>query len=183
MRKYQRLLSRCLSVSQPVQSPLTTQVNLPKVDDALVKQQLLALRRSEPTALSVSDLIDFAENKEIGTAQQSFMFLKNELPIRLANILFELGILPEQIQKQPSAELIYSWYYTSFTELVKYREMDKIPDDFTDTLQTIVRRHDQVVETMAHAVLEYQHEFKKWSIKKFSRTGDRTQDLLRVKQT
>lgn len=39
----------------------------------------------------------------------SFSFLRQELPVRLANILKEIDILPERLVNTPSVQLVKSW--------------------------------------------------------------------------
>lgn len=39
----------------------------------------------------------------------SFSFLRQELPVRLANILKEIDILPQRLVNTPSVQLVKSW--------------------------------------------------------------------------
>lgn len=39
----------------------------------------------------------------------SFMFLRQELPVRLANIMKEISLLPDNLLKTPSVQLVQSW--------------------------------------------------------------------------
>ena len=47
----------------------------------------------QPTPVSIQHFIKFANN---ACPQSSFLFLKRELPVRLANIMKELQLLPHQ---------------------------------------------------------------------------------------
>ena len=48
----------------------------------------------QPTPVSIQHFIKFANN---ACPQSSFLFLKRELPVRLANIMKELQLLPHQL--------------------------------------------------------------------------------------
>lgn len=93
----------------------------------------------------------------------SFMFLRQELPVRLANIMKEIDFLPDKLLSTPSVKLLHSWYAQSLMELVDFLEKD--PDDkkiltkFTETLINVRNRHNNVVPTMAQGVLEYKEAF------------------------
>uniref|UniRef100_A0A4W5RLK5 Protein-serine/threonine kinase n=1 Tax=Hucho hucho TaxID=62062 RepID=A0A4W5RLK5_9TELE len=93
----------------------------------------------------------------------SFVFLRQELPVRLANIMKEIDFLPDKLLSTPSLQLLQSWYETSLMELVGF--LEKEPDDkkilkkFTETLVNIRNRHNNVVPTMAQGVVEYKDAF------------------------
>lgn len=40
----------------------------------------------------------------------SFAFLRQELPVRLANIMKEINLLPDNLLRTPSVHLVQSWY-------------------------------------------------------------------------
>lgn len=40
----------------------------------------------------------------------SFAFLRQELPVRLANIMKEINLLPDNLLRTPSVRLVQSWY-------------------------------------------------------------------------
>lgn len=50
----------------------------------------------QPTPVSIQHFINFAQN---ATHETSFAFLKKELPVRLANIMKELQLLPHQLHE------------------------------------------------------------------------------------
>ncbi|KAK6024590.1 ATPase/histidine kinase/DNA gyrase B/HSP90 domain protein [Ostertagia ostertagi] len=71
----------------------------------------------QPSSLSIQQYLDFGR---IGTAATSYTFLKNELMVRLANIMQEFSLLPPKLLQMPSSKLVSSWYCESFEDLLKF---------------------------------------------------------------
>ena len=44
------------------------------------------------------------------TPSESFEFLRHEVPVRLAHIMKEINLLPRNLRRMPSVELVKSWY-------------------------------------------------------------------------
>lgn len=90
--------------------------------------------------------------------QTSFVFLRKELPVRLANIMKELHLLPNKLLAMPSVELVQSWYERSFEEILNFEKAEpssrQTLEGFCDNLVKIRNRHSNVVETMAHGIME-----------------------------
>ncbi|KAI3409915.1 Mitochondrial branched-chain alpha-ketoacid dehydrogenase kinase [Globodera pallida] len=107
-----------------------------------------------PSSLTIQQYLDFGRH---GTAKSSFTFLKTELLVRLANIMQEILLLPPNLLKTRSAQQVVEWYRTSFEELLAFEKsagnMDVILR-FNDQLQTTLRRHSTVVQTMAEGIIE-----------------------------
>ncbi|CAJ0953578.1 unnamed protein product [Ranitomeya imitator] len=93
----------------------------------------------------------------------SYLFLRKELPVRLANTLKEVNLLPENLLQRPSVKLVRSWYMQSFLEVLEYE--NKSPDDpdvlydFLNILIQVRNRHNDVVPTMAQGVIEYKEKY------------------------
>uniref|UniRef100_A0A1I7XBH8 Protein-serine/threonine kinase n=1 Tax=Heterorhabditis bacteriophora TaxID=37862 RepID=A0A1I7XBH8_HETBA len=108
----------------------------------------------QPSSLSIQQYLDFGR---IGTAASSYSFLKNELMVRLANIMQEFSLLPPKLLQMPSSKMVSGWYCESFEDLLKYENaapsMENITA-FNDQLQIILKRHAHVVETMAEGLIE-----------------------------
>jgi hypothetical protein len=73
----------------------------------------------KPTPLSLRSFIDFG-SKGVGiegTERNSCLFLRTELPVRLARLLklFD-SARPVEFSAMPSALLVRSWYLKSFEE-------------------------------------------------------------------
>ncbi|KAI3359434.1 hypothetical protein L3Q82_002932 [Scortum barcoo] len=93
----------------------------------------------------------------------SFVFLRQELPVRLSNIMKEVNLLPARLLSTPSVQLVQSWYIQSLMEILHF--LDRNPDDqrvleaFVEVLEAIRNRHNEVVPTMAQGVIEYKDTF------------------------
>ncbi|NXU63654.1 PDK4 kinase, partial [Horornis vulcanius] len=125
-------------------------------------QEVEQFSRFSPSPLSIKQLLDFGSTN--GCERTSFAFLRQELPVRFANILKEIDLLPDKLLGTPSVKLVKSWYIQSLKELVEFHQ--KSPDDqkvlseFIDTLIRVRNRHHDVVPTMAQGVIEYKDTFK-----------------------
>lgn len=93
----------------------------------------------------------------------SYVFLRQELPVRLSNIMKEINLLPDRLLTTPSVQMVQNWYIQSLMEILDF--LDKNPDDhsilgeFVNTLVKIRNRHNDVVPTMAQGIIEYKEAF------------------------
>lgn len=96
--------------------------------------------------------------------QQSFTFLRQEVPVRLANIMREIQLLPESLLSQPSCRMVCDWYMQSFNDILHFDKAGDptviVLDDFCETLIKIRNRHSSVVQTMAEGVIEMKQSVK-----------------------
>ncbi|XP_061649468.1 pyruvate dehydrogenase (acetyl-transferring) kinase isozyme 1, mitochondrial isoform X1 [Phyllopteryx taeniolatus] len=135
-----------------------------------------------PSPLSMKQFLDFGS--ENACEKTSFTFLRQELPVRLANIMKEINLLPDNLIRTPSVRLVQSWYVQSLQEILEFK--DKNADDekvtyeyvlihwtsiflttplvscdvcrplsFTDAVIKIRNRHNDVIPTMAQGLVEY----------------------------
>nr|CAD7603536.1 unnamed protein product [Timema genevievae] len=56
--------------------------------------------------------------------RKSFVFLRKELPVRLANIMKEIHLLPENLLRMPSVGLVNNWYMRSFDEILEFEKIE-----------------------------------------------------------
>nr|XP_023400170.1 pyruvate dehydrogenase kinase, isozyme 4 isoform X2 [Loxodonta africana] len=123
----------------------------------LVPREVEHFSRYSPSPLSMKQLLDFGS--ENACERTSFVFLRQELPVRLANILKEIDILPDRLVNTSSVQLVKSWYIQSLMDLVEFHEKSpedqKALSDFVDTLVKVRNRHHNVVPTMAQGIIEY----------------------------
>jgi len=117
--------------------------------------RVLEFGRYRPTPLSISHFIQAAKSN---TPQQSFVFLRREMPVRMAGVLLEMKLLPETLQKQEGFTEIRQRYSRSFEELLSY-DMKADLDDFTESLINIRKRHADTIPTMAGAVMAMKEEY------------------------
>lgn len=107
-----------------------------------------------PSPLSIKQFIDFGLN---ACERKSYLFLRKELPVRLANIMKEIALLPENLLRMPSVGLVNQWYERSFEEIIQFEKVEPTPDilnTFCQRLSHIRNRHADVVQTMAQGVME-----------------------------
>uniref|UniRef100_A0A8C5CSG6 Protein-serine/threonine kinase n=1 Tax=Gadus morhua TaxID=8049 RepID=A0A8C5CSG6_GADMO len=119
-----------------------------------IPKQVERFAKFSPSPLSMKQFIDFGSTD--ACEKTSFVFLRQELPVRLANIMKEIDFLPDKLLGTPSLRLLTSWYSQSLLELVEFLEKD--PGD-KQALVTVRNRHNDVVPTMAQGVVEYKEAF------------------------
>uniref|UniRef100_A0A8C1YZY0 Protein-serine/threonine kinase n=1 Tax=Cyprinus carpio TaxID=7962 RepID=A0A8C1YZY0_CYPCA len=128
---------------------------------ASVAKQIDFYSRFSPSPLSMKQFIDFGS--ENACVKTSFTFLRQELPVRLANIMKEIDLLPDNLLRTPSVRLVQSWYMQSFQDILEFKDRDvddeMLKQDFTDAVIKIRNRHNDVVPTMAQGVVEYKETY------------------------
>ncbi|XP_078265263.1 pyruvate dehydrogenase (acetyl-transferring) kinase isozyme 3, mitochondrial isoform X1 [Rhinoraja longicauda] len=126
-----------------------------------IPKQIEYYSRFSPSPLSIKQFLDFG--RENACEKTSFMFLRKELPVRLANTMREVNLLPDNLLSRPSVQLVQTWYMQSFLELLEFQskgpEDARVMDDFLESLVNIRNRHNDVVPTMAQGVIEYKEKF------------------------
>ncbi|XP_048652336.1 pyruvate dehydrogenase kinase, isozyme 3 [Marmota marmota marmota] len=90
-----------------------------------VPKQIERYSRFSPSPLSIKQFLDFGRDN--ACEKTSYMFLRKELPVRLANTMREVNLLPDNLLNRPSVGLVQSWYMQSFLELLEYE--NKSPED------------------------------------------------------
>jgi len=108
-----------------------------------------------PSPLTIHQFLEFGRT---ATEQDSFTFLKKELPVRLSNIMKEINLLPSNLLQMPSVLTLQSWYAQSLTELLEFEcstsGEEEVLARFCQALKTVQTRHSNVVQAMAQGVLE-----------------------------
>uniref|UniRef100_A0A7N6B172 Protein-serine/threonine kinase n=1 Tax=Anabas testudineus TaxID=64144 RepID=A0A7N6B172_ANATE len=128
---------------------------------ASVPKHIEHFSKFSPSPLSMKQFLDFGSIN--ACEKTSFAFLRQELPVRLSNIMKEINLLPDKLLSTPSVQMVHSWYIQSLMEILEF--LDKNPDDhkvlgeFVDALITIRNRHNDVVTTMAQGIIEYKEAF------------------------
>ncbi|XP_070606794.1 pyruvate dehydrogenase kinase, isozyme 3 isoform X2 [Erythrolamprus reginae] len=126
-----------------------------------IPKQIEYYSRFSPSPLSIKQFLDFGRDN--ACEKTSYMFLRKELPVRLANTMREVNLLPDNLLNRPSVKLVQSWYMQSFLELLEYEnkspEDPHVLDNFLDILIKVRNRHNDVVPTMAQGVIEYKEKY------------------------
>ncbi|XP_076048481.1 pyruvate dehydrogenase kinase isoform X2 [Oratosquilla oratoria] len=121
----------------------------------IVEERLEFYSKFNPSPLSMQQFTDFGRN---ASNTDSFLFLRKELPVRLANIMKEFHLLPENLLHMPSVCAVRELYKQSFVDLLEYEKSkagdSQTLDKFTEALVRIRNRHSDVVMTMARGMLE-----------------------------
>lgn len=96
-----------------------------------------------PTGLTMKKIVEFGVFTDLyfdliqyliyfiareGDAKQSYMFLRNELPVRLASMMKEMGHLPPRLLEMPSVKTVNGWYGTSLQELDSFKNSAPTPE-------------------------------------------------------
>lgn len=128
-----------------------------KVQDNLLDSETLhyldVYSRYNPAPISIKHLLDHGRSAD---TEDSFLFLRKEIPTRLANMIMELKLLPNSLMEQRECQQIYHDYIRSFKEMMLYDKLSNksdTHDKFTESLQNIRMRHVDTVPNMAQAVL------------------------------
>jgi len=129
--------------------------SLNKILDQKSMKSLEINSQFTPNPLTIQKLMEFGQN---APEEESFAFLRKELPVRFANIMKEINLLPCDLLQMPSVLKLQHWYAQSFKELIQFEEVSDKDDEtlikFCQALQTVEERHTNVVQTMAQGVLE-----------------------------
>ncbi|EME87807.1 uncharacterized protein MYCFIDRAFT_48088 [Pseudocercospora fijiensis CIRAD86] len=70
------------------------------------------------TGVSLRQMVQFGSNPSTGTLFRASQFLSEELPIRLAHRVQELGDLPDGLNEMESIKKVQNWYAQSFEEII-----------------------------------------------------------------
>uniref|UniRef100_A0A8D3CXI0 Protein-serine/threonine kinase n=1 Tax=Scophthalmus maximus TaxID=52904 RepID=A0A8D3CXI0_SCOMX len=117
-----------------------------------IPKQVERFSKFSPSPLSMKQFIDFGSAN--ACEKTSFVFLRQELPVRLANIMKEIDFLPDKLLSTPSLKLLTNCFYIPVCTIIIAFALS-----FTQTLVHIRNRHNNVVPTMAQGVVEYKDAF------------------------
>lgn len=114
----------------------------------------------QPTPISIAHFIDFGLK---ASSENSFTFLKREVPVRLANIMKELMLMPDELRKTRACKVVINQYLNSFQDIIAFENSNKKDPEvlrrFSETLFTIRERHANTVPSMAEAVMEVKSNY------------------------
>jgi len=128
--------------------------NLAKLLDEVGAQKLELYSKFNPSPVSISHFLEFGRS---ASTDHSYLLMRKEIPVRLANIMKELELLPEELQQQQNCCLIQDLYVQSLKDILRFENAPNtgsVRDEFTKCLQNLRLRHKDVVPTMAEAVMQ-----------------------------
>ena len=105
-----------------------------------------------PTPVSIKGLLEQAYQP---TQQDSFSYIIKELPVRLANMIMELQMMPRALSTQPQFQEVLLQYIQSFKDLLVFSNASFNSDTnerFVSCLKEIRFRHIDTVPIMAAAI-------------------------------
>ena len=120
-----------------------------------LNRNLETYSRYQPCPISIAHFLEFGRNASL---QSSFMFLRREVPVRIANIMKELQLMPAELRETRGCRVVTQQYAQSFQEVTAFEKLcvkeEGVLQDFTSALMTIRERHADTVIAMAEAVME-----------------------------
>jgi len=128
-----------------------------KLLDANTLYELDKYSRYTPAPISIKKLLEHGRAHD---PSGSFLFLQKEIPTRLANMIMELRLLPEDLRKQKECAEILNDYISSFRDLIAFENecgTGESLERFNESLNIIRRRHLDTVPLMAQAVIKLNH--------------------------
>jgi len=118
-------------------------------------QDLEKYSNYQPCPLSIAHFLEFGRNANL---QASFLFMRREVPVRIANIMKELHLMPKELINTKGCSLVTRQYAQSFKDVLAYESLSAkdpaVLNDFTNSLINIRERHSDTVISMAEAVME-----------------------------
>ncbi|XP_015759560.1 PREDICTED: pyruvate dehydrogenase (acetyl-transferring) kinase isozyme 2, mitochondrial-like [Acropora digitifera] len=106
----------------------------------------------QQSCLSIEQFTTFGKTAK---PVESFQFGRHELPVRLAHIIREIDLLPKNLLKMPSVELVRSWYVQSFRELLEFQEEDETEEVTNRLFQGIMELRQQEGDDAFHPSIQY----------------------------
>uniref|UniRef100_A0A7S1XJB6 Protein-serine/threonine kinase n=1 Tax=Erythrolobus australicus TaxID=1077150 RepID=A0A7S1XJB6_9RHOD len=126
------------------------------LSSAELAEALPVYARAPQTPTSLRTLFEFGLHPTPQRVMLSAQFLHQELAVRLAHRAHELASLPLGLNKMPSVRKVHRMYESSFAALLRQRRPRDTDTEsaLSDTMTTILHRHEDVVKLVARGVLE-----------------------------
>ncbi|MCJ1243944.1 hypothetical protein MMC30_001141 [Trapelia coarctata] len=103
------------------------------------------------TGVSLRQMVQFGERPSAGTLFRASQFLSEELPIRLAHRVEELGNLPDQLSEMPSIKRVQDWYAQSFEDITNLPR-PSLPSDVRERLLRPSKQNGNQSKILSHAI-------------------------------
>lgn len=128
--------------------------NLAKLLDIKSLKLLDNYAQFNPVPLSIDQFLEFGHR---ALESESYHFLKKELPVRFANIMKEINLLPAALLQMPSVQELQGNYADSFRDLIEFEGRNENGETMYEYLVTLIeieKRCKDTVRVMAQGVLE-----------------------------
>uniref|UniRef100_A0A0D6R2I0 Protein-serine/threonine kinase n=1 Tax=Araucaria cunninghamii TaxID=56994 RepID=A0A0D6R2I0_ARACU len=112
------------------------------------------------TGVSLKYMMDFGSHPNENNLLLAAQFLHKELPVRLAHRVAELENLPHGLSAKAGVLKVRDWYVDSFRDLRNFPEIQDSKDElrFTELINQIKMRHNNVMPTMALGIQELKED-------------------------
>jgi len=143
------------SVEFPLQNFMVDHATMPVVDimEATLLDKLMEYSTISPYPVSIEELLENGD-KENYSEEQSFMFLRKQVAVRLAHMIMELQHLPKELHAEEKCRATMERYCVSFSEVLQFETKDPSPEVLKDFMETLFRfkdRHRITAHNMAEA--------------------------------
>ena len=91
--------------------------NLAKLLDEVGANKLEQYSKFNPSPVSISHFLEFGRS---ASTDHSYLFMRKEIPVRLANMMKELELLPVELHQQPNCCLTQDFYVQSFQDILRF---------------------------------------------------------------
>ncbi|CCI48388.1 unnamed protein product [Albugo candida] len=167
---------------------ISSSLNQSFSSDPMMKR-VRQLARVPQTGVSLQELFDYGHHINSNKLILAAKFLHHELAVRYAHRIRNLEDLPHGLNRMPSVQKVREWYLQSIEELLTFPRVET-PDQelkFTDLIESIKKRHNGTLFTMARGVYELKTEWLKvhQSANLFDKkadAGDQNQEPARTVQ-
>lgn len=128
--------------------------------DTMMKR-VRQLARVPQTGVSLQELFDYGHQINSNKLILAAKFLHHELAVRYAHRIRNLEDLPHGLNRMPSVQKVREWYLQSIQELLAFPRVETPEQElqFTALIESIKKRHNGTLFTMARGVYELKLEW------------------------
>ena len=119
-----------------------------------VYNKILKYSNKDITKVNINNYIKGREVSINNRIDYSCVFLKNEIPIRLAKRIKELDNLPIELSSKPSVNQVRNWYIESFYDFYDDQKNNVSNEELLNTCEIVYKRHENTLVKMAQGIKE-----------------------------
>ena len=113
-----------------------------EIMEATVLDKLMEYSTISPYPVSIEELLENGD-KENYSEEQSYMFLKKQVAVRLAHMIMELQHLPQELHAEEKCRTTMEKYCESFAEVIQFETKDPTPKVLKDFMEVLFRFKDR----------------------------------------